>query len=259
MKNFFEKIKNSPLSKLKWLDPFTYVDVFVMPRVKKFSDNEWLENGVNLFFALIFAILIYAGLGLLFGTNSPLVIIYSESMEPVFYRGDVIGLTGFNETMDFGKEIILEQNIKNVPTKNFATPIYSNNSLEKIIFSNGQEFVYDELENSSIVVYPSYPTNLPIIHRSIVLINAHDGKFVLTKGDNKKTNPTFDQDCGNIDPVRFRTEKNCVTFYAIPLEQIQGVKFFRIPVVGCIKLWAFDNLGSLITTGKLPKDYKGIC
>jgi len=257
--------KKSFFSKLKWFDPFTYVDLFVMPRVKKITSNDWVERLVNVFFAGVFAIIIYLFFGLLFGTSAPFVIIYSESMEPIFYRGDIIGLTKLNEQTMLGKEIFINQNLRNVPVNMFAEPIYKNGSIEKIIFSGGQEFNISEiisnnsLLNNAVIVYQAYPKNIPIIHRSIIKINALDGQFILTKGDNKKTNITFDQDCGRIDQLRLLSEKECITFYAIPVEEIQGVKFFQIPKLGCVKLWLFDNLLSLITIGKLPNDFKGVC
>lgn len=251
--------KKSFFSKLKWLDPFTYVDVFVMPHVKKITKNKWVEHLVNVFFALLFAILIYSLLGFLFGTSAPLVIVYSESMEPSFYRGDIIGLTRVSDQTNFGREVFVNKKISNLPVNTFAQPHYSNGLLEKIFFENNQEIIVNDFSNNAVIVFTAFPNKIPIIHRSIVKIVASDGNFVLTKGDNYTTNPTFDQDCGVIDQIRTSSQKNCVTFYAIPVEKIEGVKFFQIPLVGCVKLWIFDNFFSIITTGKLPKDFKGFC
>jgi len=257
----FPKIKKPKvLKKLEWLDPFHYVDLFVMPRVKKITDSELVEGVINVVFALIFATLLYLLLGLAFGTAAPLVIVYSESMEPTFFRGDVMGLTRLNTEMNLGDEIILNENIKNVPVEKYLSAEYfggANTSLTKIIFKDGQEII--PTTDGSVIVYPSNPYGLPIIHRAIAKIKANDGIFLLTKGDNKLTNLTFDQDCGGIDVLRQKPTKPCITFYAIPIEEVQGVAFFRIPVVGCAKLWLVDNLASLLTTGKLPKDFKGIC
>ncbi len=275
-------------SKLKWLDPFTYVDLYVMPKVKAKTQSKPVEHLVNIFFAGLFAIIVYVLLGLLFGTGSPLVIVYSASMEPEFFRGDVMALTATNQTMNFGKEITLNQNVKNVPVENFLTAKYTYGgeaieligisdskyvikfldgeemlvpitkvNLEKIIFENGEEIIPEK--DASIIVYPAFPAGIPIIHRAIAKINANDGVFFLTKGDNDLTNPTFDQDCGKIDTLRNLSTKPCITFYAIPIENVQGVAFGKIPLVGCVKLWLFDDLFSLISTGKLPNDFRGIC
>jgi signal peptidase I len=243
--------------KLKWLDPFTYVDLYVMPKIKKRTESSIIEMLVNLLFAALFAIIVYLLLGFAFGSASPLVIVFSESMEPELYRGDVIALTSPKEGMNFGEKVFLERNIEEVPIENYVTPEYNNGVLEKIVFENGEEIIPNE--EGSIIVYNSYPFNIPVIHRTIVEINAKDGTFFLTKGDNDLTNPTFDQDCGKIDLLRKTVEKQCISFYAIPKKDIQGVAFANIPKVGCIKLWLFDDLFSLLTRGKLPENFKGIC
>jgi signal peptidase I len=257
---FKKSINDSPLgvviSKLKWLDPFTYVDLFIMPKVKAVTDSELVETGVNIIFAGLFALIVYLLLGALFGTAQPLVIVYSASMEPVMYRGDVMALTKANSEMDFGGEVTINQNLKNMPINNFLTAEYENNNLSKLVFEN-KEIIPNQ--NGSIIVYNSYPQGLPIIHRSIVKIKALDGEFVLTKGDNALTNYTYDQDCGKIDQLRNTSTKNCVSFYAVPIEKIEGVAFFGIPKIGCIKLWLFDDLISIIGNGSLPRDFRGIC
>ncbi len=242
---------------LKWLDPFYYVDLFVMPHVKKVTKSEVVETMVNILFAAFFAFAFYSLLSMLFGTATPLVIVYSASMEPVLYRGDIIGLTKATSEMDFGPEIIFNRSIKNVPAIDFVSPKYKEGKFYSLTFSNGEEVIYDT--NSRIIVYGAYPSGMPIIHRAIVKIKASDGEFILTKGDNVLTNTTFDQDCGKVNSSIPSSEKNCITFYAIPLQEIQGVDFFNIPKIGCIKLWLVDNSLSLIYTGSLPKDYRGFC
>lgn len=81
--------------KLKWLDPFTYVDKFLMPKINP-KNNEVIAWVIYLVSAFVFAFAIYTILGLLLGTNSPMVIVVSGSMEPTMYRGDVVVLHGVN-------------------------------------------------------------------------------------------------------------------------------------------------------------------
>lgn len=255
-KSFFVHVKKK-LSFLKWLDPFHYVDLFIMPQVKKVTKNEFIELIVNVIFAAIFAYIFYSILALLFGVASPLVIVYSASMEPNLYRGDIIGLTKYGGQMNFGEEIILDKSIKNIAASEYVSAKFLDGNFYSIVFSNGKEVVYNK--NSRIIVYNSFPVKIPVIHRSIVKIKANDGEFVLTKGDNTLTNITFDQDCGKVNTLIPASEKNCITFYAIPIEEIQGVAFFNIPKLGCVKLWLVDDLLSIIYTGSLPKDFRGIC
>jgi len=252
--SFFSKIKSNFFF-LKWVDPFTYVDLFIMPHVKKITNNEFVELLVNVFFAGLFAFLFYSFLAFLFGVNTPLVIVYSASMEPDLYRGDIIGLYKSQVSDDYGPTIFLDQKIKGVAVNNYASAEYLGGEFFALSFSNGEKVLYQK--DSRTIVYPSYPVGIPIIHRAIARIKALDGEFVLTKGDNQITNPTYDQDCGRI--VNNISEKNCITFYAIPVEEIQGVAFFNIPKFGCVKLWLVDDLLHLILKGSLPSDFRGFC
>ncbi len=249
------------LSFLKWFDPFTYVDLWVMPKVKKITTNEYVEMFVNIFFALLFAWAIYTLLGLIFQTQTPLVIVYSASMENTFARGDVMALSKATEADDFGEVIFLNRSIKNVPSSQFVSPVFENSKLKELIFkeSDSSSITVTPNTQGNVVVYSAYPSGLPIIHRAIVKIVANDGNFILTKGDNSFTNPTFDQDCGKINDAFNVSDKPCITFYPVSISELHGRTFFAIPKVGCVKLWLVDDLISLITVGSLPRDFKGIC
>ncbi|MFA6268978.1 MAG: hypothetical protein WCW13_06820 [archaeon] len=251
---------------LKWFDPFTYVDMFVMPQVKKINNSEVLEFIVNVLFALIFAWAIYTILGILFNNSTPLVIVYSASMENTFFRGDVMGLTKAVDADNFGEVVFLNRNIKSVPTIEFVSPIYSETKLSGFLFKNSISSTNEVslTKSGSVIVYPAFnpsssDNGKPIIHRAVVKLVALDGNFVLTKGDNSITNSTFDQDCGVINQNFSFSEKPCITLYATPVSEVAGKAFFRIPLVGCVKLWLIDDFLSVITTGKLPRDFKGIC
>jgi len=250
----YKKLKEK-LSFLKWIDPFTYVDIFIMPQVKKVNDSEAVEFIVNVAFAFLFAWGLYTLLGIIFGTATPLVIVYSASMEETLMRGDVMGLKKADSAANLGTVVDLNENVKNVPAINYVTPSYSSGKLASLTFSNGEIII--PKEDASIVVYTAYPSGLPIIHRSIALINANDGKFILTKGDNDSTNPTFDQDCGSI--LGTSSTKSCITYYATPVNELSGIAFFNVPRVGCVKLWLVDDLFSILSNGTLPRDFRGYC
>src|SRR3989338_6341130 len=87
----FKNLKNL----LKWLDPFTYVDVFVLPKINP-EKKSWISWTVYLISAFAFAFLLYSLTGLILQTSFPLVIVVSGSMEPVYFRGDLIVLQGVN-------------------------------------------------------------------------------------------------------------------------------------------------------------------
>jgi len=233
---------------LKYLDPFHYVDLFVMPIVNP-DENESISWIVYIVSAFVFAVAIYSILGLMLGTTSPMVIVVSGSMEPVYYRGDVIVLQGVNSDTLLAQDVKMSiSTLENTPYNQIATTNYLT---EEINFKD--EITVPFSTNNDIVVYFSDLRQQPIIHRVMAKIHAQDGYYVITKGDN---NNVIDQECGNIIPGR---APNCISLYPVPVSELDGKAVLKIPMVGCVKLWLFDNLGSIITTGKLPENYRGIC
>ncbi|MBU0662528.1 MAG: hypothetical protein ABH854_00430 [Candidatus Diapherotrites archaeon] len=248
--------------KLKWLDPFTYVDLYVMPRVNP-KENEYLAWAVYIVFAFIFAYVFYTGLGLLMGTASPMVIVVSASMEPVLYRGDVVFLQGVSpENLNAPEVELNEPTLNRRGLNEFARIAYllrEDGALvaQQVEFLNGTPKVLPIEKTGDIVVYYSALRDEPVIHRIAAKLHAQDGYYLLTKGDNVLKNTTLDQDCGTVsDGV---PQQSCITLYPLPVQNIDGRMLFKIPLIGCAKLWIFDNLGSLATTGKLPENFSGFC
>jgi len=240
----------SRLSFLKWIDPFTYVDLFVMPQVKKISNSEFLEFAVNVVFAFIFAAVIYTILGLLLQTATPLVIVYSASMEPTMHRGDVVLLKSVDNPIFPARNVLVDLNIANLLTSNFVQSSYDSSGELSSFTINGKEILYKK--DGPIIVYSAYNPAYPmyngkqIIHRAIVELDAVDGQFVLTKGDNSATNKKFDQELG-------------LTLYPSSTKDILGQVVVSIPLLGCVKLWLVDDFSSVLYSGHLPSDFKGIC
>jgi signal peptidase I len=110
-----------------------------------------------------------------------------------------------------------------------CTKIYSNGSIEKIpcfkFVTIGNRKIYPE-KNNSIIVYETSGEDFmqgPIIHRAVVVLNASNNYFVLTKGDN---NPNLDFQYG-VAP------KNS--------SSIIGEEIFKIPILGYAKLFLFGQ------------------
>lgn len=251
--------------KLRWLDPFTYVDEFVMPVVNPKKKSS-IELVVNIFFAAFFAIAFYTIAGFLLSTEVPGAIVYSYSMVPVLSRGDFIAMQGVSAHNLNAETIDLNLAIANRPLKEYATTYCSFNegygnpdelkpcddfladfiygkikldsfSTRKIAFRNGKTL--DIKKSGDTVLYFSSLSGKQIIHRAVAKINAEDGTFILTKGDSGK-NPVIDQDY----PLSYTN--NAITFYATPAEKIKGRIFFTIPIIGYAKILIFDDLPHLI-------------
>jgi signal peptidase len=57
---------------------------------------------------MFFALIIFSALGLVFGTGSPMMIVVSASMEPLYHRGDIIFLHGATAENIEGTEVGLD-------------------------------------------------------------------------------------------------------------------------------------------------------
>jgi len=198
-------------------------------------------------------------LGLAFGTPTPMVIVVSGSMEPVYHRGDVIVLFGASPQNVFASEIETGfSSLRGISFSQFAVPQYALTGngvqIQSIEFNNGTVLPIEK--TGSIVVYYSKLSRKPIIHRAVAKLKAEDGYYLLTKGDSIYNN-TIDQDCGLV--INGNPQKTCIELYPVPIKNLDGTAVLQIPLIGCAKLWVFDNLASLATTGALPPDFSGVC
>jgi len=217
--------------------------------------KEGLNWAIYISFAFVFAFVIFSAIGLLLGSSSPMVIVLSGSMEPLYHRGDVIILQGATAQNLQGAEVSLaEETLAETSFADFAAADYlGSGQIKKIKFTaTGQEI--DVTEEGSIVVYWSALLQKPIIHRVAAKLHAADGWFVLTKGD---ANPQLDQDCGEV--VYGRPAKSCIQLYPVKVQELQGKALGSIPFIGCFKLWLLDDLGSLIAKREIPPDFTGLC
>lgn len=223
--------------KLKWLDPFTYVDLYLMPIVNP-KKNEIITWSVYLLSAFIFAFLFYSLLGFVLATSTPMMIVVSGSMEPVFFRGDVVILQGSSPENLLGNEVEINRSLKGIPLREIAKVETSNGEVSAIKFVDGPEIEINK--SGDIVVYQSNYIRGPVIHRIVGKVIAKDGIFLITKGDN---NNRLDQET-SISPA------------LVDASTINGKSVFSIPLLGYVKLILFDDIQVLLFGCKNPS---GIC
>ncbi|MFH1391759.1 MAG: hypothetical protein ABIH20_05595 [Candidatus Diapherotrites archaeon] len=263
--------------KLKWLDPFTYIDLFLLPKINALDKNlQWgvfissyvllallvsivfgfsttiigllgivyiylfffekeeaITLSVYLVSAFIFAFVLYNFvLAFLLGTNAPLVIVFSGSMEPILYRGDIVILTGAGSLQLAEAEVDFPVKEKLLNEYAVIGKRINNSGVKRdaSIKIGSAEFEFDE--DGPIVVYFSPLRNQDIIHRAVLKIKAPDGEFLLTMGDN---NNRLDQDCSS-------NGIDCIILNPVPVEDLRGKYLFHLPLVGHIKLIIFDDI-----------------
>ncbi|PIU21871.1 MAG: hypothetical protein COT15_00145 [Candidatus Diapherotrites archaeon CG08_land_8_20_14_0_20_34_12] len=250
-----KKTWKEKLSFLRWIDPFTYVDVFILPKINP-NENKLITNIVYVISAFIFAYLFYQLFGLILASKYPATIVLSGSMEPVFYRGDILIVQGVSSENLKGQEVSLDlDSLENVPTFFYANgfcsldqnpslvkclqlvnPVLTNKiplenfTTKEIRFSNGVVLPIET--TGDIVVYYSKLQNKEIVHRVIAKIKTKSEIYVLTKGDSK-LNPFIDQEGGIVE-------------YAINAKDIYGRVIFKIPILGYVKLLLLDDPIQLI-------------
>ena len=169
----------------------------------------WLVN-IILAFVLIKFIL-YPGLGLVLGTDFPVVAVVSSSME--HDPGD------FDEWWSANEDFYLS---KNITKFDFLTYPFKNG------FNKGDIMILtgvdpENVDTGDVIVYWSRKP-YPIIHRYIGTHTVDDRTYLMSKGDN---NPAMVQ---TFDLNEFR----------IKPEQVVGKASLRVPYLGYVKIWAVE-------------------
>jgi len=229
---------------LNWLDPFTYLDLFLNKvfGAPKTTDKQIIFWIIYIIFAFGIAYLLYTIIGLVLGSSMPLATVVSGSMEPTFKRGDIVILGSAKnikaEIIDFNASIV-NKDLSSFSEITYRKNEYGLDEINTITIANKTIKIDDITKNNnSVVVYFSNLKGIPIIHRVVGIINANDGTYVMTKGDNKKTNRFIDQDC-EVSYLNGKPTKGCLNLYLVNTKDLVGKKIGLIPYIGYIKLFLF--------------------
>ncbi len=206
--------------------------------LKKFWKFLWYEDSllswtVNIILAfIIIKFLIYPGIGLILGTNLPVVAVISESME---HEGNFDewwaspakcgdGGIFMNEFKDCTQEEWYSE--KGISKEEFLT-YQMKNGFHKgdIIILKGVN--YENIKLGDVIVFQA-KMNYPIIHR---VVEKND--VLQTKGDHNTR--------------QLKTAQ--VNEKSITKEQVIGKAWFKIPWIGYIKIWFVDFLQCITFNG----------
>jgi len=237
-------VKKKWYSFLDYIDPFNYLDMLLYNTIgePKSTLKKVLFWIIYIAFAFLLAYILYTLLGILFGSTMPLATVVSGSMEPTFQRGDVVILGGAKNIK--AQTITTTENIAQKDLSWFSEMTYKINEygLEEVdtITINHQTINLNDIvkTNNSVIVYVSNIQGIPIIHRVVAIIDAGDGTFLITKGDNSKTNRYIDQDC-EVSPITGYLTRSCLNLYPVKKEMVIGKKIGLIPYIGYAKLFLF--------------------
>jgi signal peptidase I len=174
---------------------------------KKFWNFVWHDDSilswiVNIVLAFVIVkFLLYPGLGLLLGTNYPVVAVVSGSMEHNGFN--------FDEWWQLNEKYY--ENF-NITKEEFSNYIFKNgfNKGDLVVLRGAKEV------NPGDVIVFMYPRSEPIIHRAVIAEERNGKIFIQTKGDN------------NPYSIPGETE--------IPPYALVGKAWFKLPYLGWFKL-----------------------
>lgn len=171
------------------------------------SAASWIVNIILAF--IIIKFLVYPGLGLVFGTNFPIVAVVSNSMEHHMPLDD-----WWAKNQDFYLELnITQKDFENYPFKNGF-------NRGDIMFLTGKQ--PEDINIGDVIVFQSKKP-YPIIHR---VIKKQEGSLWVfqTKGDN--------------NPAQIKNNELDETL--ILENHVLGRAVFRVPWLGYVKIWFVD-------------------
>ncbi|AHF81149.1 signal peptidase I [Thermococcus paralvinellae] len=99
--------------------------------------KNWKNDLAFIIISLIVVFAIHNGLKIVLHTDSPLVIVVSGSMEPVFYRGDVVLLKGVKpEDIKIGDVVVYKRPYTKYPI------IHRVRAIEKLVLNGKEELCF---------------------------------------------------------------------------------------------------------------------
>lgn len=185
----------------------------------------WYEDSVLSWFAslivafVVIKFIIYPGLGLVLGTQFPIVAVVSDSMEQP---------GTFDEWWAVHEDFYLQNEITKEQFREFPFPNGFNKGDIMLLVGVDEA----NLERGDILVFWSGKP-FPIIHRTTkIWVDEQTGeRYFETKGDNNRNQV---QQPPVLDETR------------IYPEQVVGKAVFRIPFLGYVKIWFTDLVGLVL-------------
>ncbi|KAJ3294542.1 Signal peptidase complex catalytic subunit S11C [Borealophlyctis nickersoniae] len=127
----------------------------------KMSIRRLAQQALNLSLILASALMIWKGLAVMTNSESPIVVVLSESMEPAFQRGDLLFLTHGNQPINVGEICVFKIQGKEIPIVHRVVELHRDTSTGKqymltkgdnnpiddrgdVIYNEGQLWIHEE-------------------------------------------------------------------------------------------------------------------
>ncbi len=110
----------------------------------------WLGSIIYLILGFIIAFVLNMGLGFALNTTTPVVAVFSESMEPTYYKGDMIIVQG-EKNFSVGDIIVFDVSDKKFPIIHRVIKINADGTLETKGDNNSMQLTFEHNIDSSKV------------------------------------------------------------------------------------------------------------
>jgi len=260
---------------LRWADPFTYSDILLKKAGKQDSQTvSWIVYLVTAFVSAY--LLYYVILGLLFNSPSPMVIVVSGSMEPVFHRGDVMALSRWNieelnaQLVELPETAIEGKNIEeyaetwcSVKGLNQLVPCKCPSALQNPFDSVQKNFDFSKCGPLVLLLKQRVISSKDILTEKIFFPSTGKEIEVKKEGDVvvyfseirgipvihravvkiRAKDGLFVLTKGDSELNSFiDQEDNGLSVGAVKVSELQGKTIFMVPIIGYVKLILLDDL-----------------
>ncbi|ESO07208.1 hypothetical protein HELRODRAFT_110719 [Helobdella robusta] len=106
-------------AKTSFLDSFGFLD-----DVRRMDARQLYYQVMNFAMIVTSALMIWKGLMVLTGSESPIVVVLSGSMEPAFYRGDILFLTNKDDPIRVGDIVVFKIEGREIPIVHRALRVH---------------------------------------------------------------------------------------------------------------------------------------
>ncbi|KAJ1880244.1 Signal peptidase complex catalytic subunit [Kickxella alabastrina] len=115
---------------------------FMAQANKKFGVRSLLVQGLTFLSVLTSAFMIWKGLSLFTNSESPVVVVLSGSMEPAYYRGDILFLHNGYSPIEIGEVVVYKVKEKPIPIVHRVLKVHNDNT-------SGKQFLLTKGDNNN--------------------------------------------------------------------------------------------------------------
>uniref|UniRef100_A0A0G4H6A8 Signal peptidase complex catalytic subunit SEC11 n=1 Tax=Chromera velia CCMP2878 TaxID=1169474 RepID=A0A0G4H6A8_9ALVE len=106
--------------------------------------RSFFQQALNLACVVFWALMMWKGLMIVTGSESPVVVVLSGSMEPCFYRGDILFLTWKPDPVLAGDVIVFNVDGRDIPIVHRIISVHENSKGEVNVLTKGDNNQVDD-------------------------------------------------------------------------------------------------------------------